>query len=272
MIAAMVCMGGLGLFAGVALGIAAQIFHLDVDPRETEILNALPGFNDGACGYPGCAAYAKAVVTGAAGPDLCHVGGTVTAKRIAEIMGLTPGKGQPPLIAVVFCQGDRLKAKVKYRYLGMVNCGAAQMIAEGPKECPAGCLGMGRCVRACPFDAIEITPEKLAVISRDKCTGCQKCVSACPRSVIRMVPEYVTTHVLCRSHDKGARVRQYCEIGCIACAVCQKVDARAYQIKDNLAQVNDATPPLDSQAITQCPTHCIRDFAMGYPEGSTFTR
>jgi H+/Na+-translocating ferredoxin:NAD+ oxidoreductase subunit B len=271
MISAIFCLGGIGLLAGVSLGIVTQIYHQNVDPRVAKIINVLPGYNDGACGYPGCAAYAKAVAAGRSGPNLCAVGGAATAIKIAGIMELEIQVIQQRQIAVVLCQGDRVKSKTKYHYLGIPDCRAAQMIAEGPKECSAGCLGMGSCARNCPFGAIEVTTQGLAVVSREKCTGCQKCLSVCPRSVIHMAPECATIHVLCNSQDPGAKVRSYCQVGCIACATCQKVAAEAYQIKDNLARVNYENYGQATPAITKCPTKCIWNFANGYPGGSKFT-
>jgi electron transport complex protein RnfB len=175
-----------------------------------------------------------------------------------------------PQIAVVLCQGDNKKAKAKYRYLGVTDCNAAQKIADGPKECPGGCLGLGTCARVCPFGAIEITAEGLAVISREKCTGCKKCVPACPRNVIRMTPLDATVHVLCNSRDKGAVVRKYCQVGCIACQICVKTVPGAYVVEENLARVLYEQHEQAAPAVAKCPTKCIRDFVEGYPEGSSF--
>ncbi len=269
MLEAVLSLGGIGLTAAIALGIAARKFAVETDPRELAILEALSGANCGACGYPGCSAFAKAVASGEAEPGLCTPGGQSTVEKIAHIMGVSATAAEPK-IAVVLCQGDNIRAKTKYRYLGIEDCNAAQEIAEGPKECPGGCLGLGTCARVCPFDAIEITKEGLAVISREKCTGCQKCIPVCPRSVIRMTPLQSSVHVLCNSHDKGAAVRKYCQIGCIACHICKKTAPEAYQIENFLARVDYAQHELAEAAVEKCPTKCIRDFKSGYPEGSRF--
>jgi len=262
-------LGGIGLAAAVALGFAAKKFAVEVDPRELAVAEVLSGANCGACGYPGCAAYAKAVASGEAAPNLCTPGGASTVEKIAHIMGVAAVTAAPQ-VAVVLCQGDIAKAKAKYRYLGVIDCNAAQRIADGPKECPGGCLGLGTCARVCPFGAIEITAEGLAVISREKCTGCQKCVPACPRSVIRMTPLDATVHVLCNSHDKGAVVRKYCQVGCIACQICVKTVPGAYVVEESLARVLYEQSDQAAPAVAKCPTKCIRDFVEGYPEGSSF--
>jgi len=269
MLAAILSLGGIGLAAAVALGFAAKKFAVEVDPRELAVAEVLSGANCGACGYPGCAAYAKAVASGEAAPNLCTPGGASTVDKIAHIMGVA-AVTTAPQIAVVLCQGDNKKAKAKYHYLGVTDCNAAQKIADGPKECPGGCLGLGTCARVCPFGAIEITAEGLAVISREKCTGCKKCVPACPRNVIRMTPLDATVHVLCNSRDKGAVVRKYCQVGCIACQICVKTVPGAYVVEENLARVLYEHYDQAAPAVAKCPTKCIRDFTEGYPEGSSF--
>ena len=269
MLESILSLGGIGLTAAVALGLAAKKFAVEVDPRELAVLEVLPGANCGACGFPGCSGFAKALVEGSANPSACTPGGKETVEKVAHILGVAAVSADPE-VAVVICQGDNLKARNKYRYLGVEDCNAAQKIADGPKECPGGCLGLGTCVRACPFGAIEITAEGLAVISREKCTGCTKCVGVCPRTVIRMTPLRATTHVLCNSHDKGAAVRKYCQVGCIACHICKKAAPEAYEIEKFLARVNYEHHAEAGPGVEKCPTKCIRDFTTGYPEGSSF--
>ncbi len=269
MLAAILSLGAIGLLAALALGFAAKKFAVEVDPRELAILELLPGANCGACGYPGCSGYAKMVVSGDKLAATCPPGGAAVMEKIANIMGFAPVTAEPK-VAVVMCQGDNRKAKDKYRYLGLADCQAAQKVADGPKQCPGGCLGLGSCERVCPFGAIEMTPDNLAVISRKKCTGCGKCVAVCPRHVIRMTPLDATTHVLCNSHDKGAAVRKYCEVGCIACQICKKQVPEAYEIENSLARVVYEHYDQAPLAVSKCPTKCIRDFVDGYPDGSSF--
>ncbi len=269
MLSAILSLGGIGLVAATALGIAAKKFAVEIDPRELAIQDVLPGANCGACGYPGCSGFAKGVAAGKASPTLCTPGGSETLEGIAAALGIEVDAFEPQ-VALVTCQGDNQRASIKYRYLGLDDCNAAQKIADGPKVCPNGCLGLGSCERACPFDAIEMTSENLAIISREKCTGCEKCVAVCPRQVIEMVPLKATTHVLCNSHDKGALIRGYCQIGCIGCHICNKTVPGAYIIENFLARPNFEQLEDAEAAVEKCPTKCIRDFSSGYPEGSSF--
>ena len=269
MLESILSLAGIGFLAAVTLGLAAKKFAVKIDPREAAILEVLSGANCGACAYPGCSAYAKAVASGEAAPNLCTPGGQGTITQIANIMGVAAVTSDPQ-VAVVICQGDEERPAAKDHHLGISDCNAAQRIADGPKECPGGCLGLGTCARICPFGAIEITPSALAVISREKCTGCRKCVSACPRGVIRMTPLSASVHVLCNSRDKGAQVRKYCKVGCIACHICVKTAPEAYRVEDNLATVVYTQPVGAEAAVAKCPTKCIRDFCEGYPQGSSF--
>ena len=271
MVAAILSLAGIGLAAALALGLAARRFAVEVDPREEAILDVLSGANCGACGYPGCGAFARAVVAGEVEPHLCPASGAGAVVKIAHIMGVE-AKVRDPEIAVVLCQGDNLQASLKYRYLGLADCNAAQKVADGPKQCGGGCLGLGSCERVCPFDAIEMTADGLAVIDREKCTGCRKCVSVCPRQVIAMTPKEATVHVLCNSRDKGAVVRKNCKVGCIACRICEKTVPEAYAIEENLASVRYAFHREAEAGVSKCPTKCIRDFNAGYPQGSSLNR
>lgn len=54
----------LGVMFGIILGLADKFLKVEVDSRITKINEMLPGFNCGACGHPGCAGLADAIVAG----------------------------------------------------------------------------------------------------------------------------------------------------------------------------------------------------------------
>ena len=179
-------LGGMSLLFGAGLAFASQKFAIGTDPKEEQIRQVLPGVNCGACGYPGCDGFAAAVAAGQAPITGCTVGGSSVAQDIGLIMGLEAEETQRK-VAKVLCAGDCDKATNKYHYDGIEDCVAASMLADGPKECSFGCLGLGTCVRACPFDAIYID-KGIAVVDEEKCTGCEICVAVCPKNIIEMIP------------------------------------------------------------------------------------
>ncbi len=48
------------------------------------------------------------------------------------------------------------------------------------------CIGSQACVRACPEDALEMTPEGLR-IDHEKCDVCGKCEDACPTNAVKVM-------------------------------------------------------------------------------------
>src|SRR6056297_3434830 len=127
---AIISLGSLGLIFGVLLTLASMAFSVEADPKEEMVLDALPGANCGACGYPGCSAYAAAVASGEAGIDKCPVGGPKLAAQIGAIMGREV-KDQAKVTATVRCRGDNTVAKNRYEYEGIQTCSAANVVAHG---------------------------------------------------------------------------------------------------------------------------------------------
>lgn len=54
----------MSLIFGLGLAFAADYFHVEPDTRVDAIEGMLPGINCGTCGYPGCNAFANAIVDG----------------------------------------------------------------------------------------------------------------------------------------------------------------------------------------------------------------
>lgn len=54
--------GALGGVLGLLLGIANIYLKVEIDPRIEQVTSMLPGYNCGACGFPGCAGLAEHIV------------------------------------------------------------------------------------------------------------------------------------------------------------------------------------------------------------------
>ncbi len=82
-----VLMAILGLGFGIFLAYSGKKFYVEEDPRIELIVKVLPGINCGMCGYPGCDAYARAIVKKGESVDRCVPGKpSGVAQKIKEIM------------------------------------------------------------------------------------------------------------------------------------------------------------------------------------------
>ncbi|KAB3531447.1 RnfABCDGE type electron transport complex subunit B [Alkaliphilus serpentinus] len=252
-----VSLGGLGLLFGAGLAYASQKFAIEVDPKFMAVRDALPGANCGGCGYPGCDSFAKAICKGEAPIEGCPVGGNECVVALSEIMGVEATAGVKK-VAKVICNGDTVKCKEKFEYEGIEDCVAATMVAGGSKSCQYGCLGLGTCVRACPFDAIEIVDGRIAKIIPEKCTACGKCIEVCPKSVIDMVPYEQDVVITCNNKETGKVVRPKCSVACIACKICVKAcPYEAIDFENNLAFINYEKCTNCFVCVEKCPTKAI---------------
>ncbi len=250
-------MGGLGVVFSIFLGIADKKLRVEEDPRVEAAFGILPGVNCGACGLPSCHVFAERVVDGGIPVNGCLAGGEEVAKKLGELLGVETPETQR-LLAVVLCKGGDAEAVMEAEYFGERSCEAAQLTGGG-KACIYGCLGYGDCVRACPFDAIDMNENSIPVVFYDACVGCGKCAEACPRNIIEMHPEAHKLFVYCRNRDKGAVARKVCKVACVACTLCVK-DCEVeggIEIKDNLAVVNYDRCVESEAAPKRCPTKCI---------------
>ena len=146
----------------------------------------------------------------AAGPEV--------AEAIADIMGVKIEAVEPD-IALPGCYFGVQDADTKYVYNGLDDCRAVALLGGGMKVCTIGCLGLGTCARACPFDAISMGPQGLPVVSESKCTGCGTCERVCPKHIInlssvtrRIIREYTTeecTTPCQRGCPAGINIREY---------------------------------------------------------------
>nr|MDD6335097.1 4Fe-4S binding protein [bacterium] len=251
-------LGGLGLFFGIVLIIAAKKLHVPVDERVEAVRALLPGANCGGCGKAGCDAFAKALVAGEVPVSGCAVTSQDNARQIAALLGMefTPGKRKTAFVA---CRGGRHEAKGLFVYQGLADCASAARLNDGFKACKHGCLGLGTCVAACPFGAIHIGKNGVAEVDRTRCTGCGTCVQACPKGVIAMVPFDQPVRVACQAIEKGVEVRDKCRSGCIGCGLCARAcKFDALKLEGNLPRIDYDKCRHCGQCASKCPTGAIR--------------
>ncbi len=248
--------GAVALVLGGLLAFASIVFKVETDEREEQIAQILPGANCGGCGYAGCGAFAKAIVSEGAEITKCNLMTDDKLNSIAAIMGMQAGK-KVKKVAHVSCRGTCDVAKDKYEYYGVADCITASQLGGGPKACSYGCLGLGSCAEKCAFGAISIV-DGVAVVDKAKCVGCGACANICPKGLIAVLKDKPTAFVNCASKDKGAVVRNVCDAGCIGCKICEKkCEFDAIHVEDNLAKV-DADKCTACGACTEaCPKKII---------------
>jgi electron transport complex protein RnfB len=210
----------IGLVFGVGLGIAAERFKVQSNPLVERVRDRLPSANCGACGFAGCTAYAEAVVARPdVSPNLCIPGRGAVARAVAELTGKAAGE-VPDRVVVMTCSGTSAYARDEAEYAGIPTCAAAALVFGGPRACKNGCLGLGDCVRACPFDALSISSGGIAQVDTAACTGCAVCVAVCPKDLFKLYPRARRVELTCKAVDKQAIVRATCMVGCTLCRKC----------------------------------------------------
>ncbi len=256
-----VVIGGLGVLFGGLLAYAAQRFAVEEDPRVEVIIDLLPGANCGACGLAGCSSAAEKIVAGEVPVDSCVPGGKKVCDSICEVLGVDSVASEGRKIAEVYCLGTKDVAADKFEYHGVKDCKAAMMYNGGFKACAFGCLGLGTCVEACPFEALSMGENGLPQVDTDKCVGCGVCAKACPRNVIRIVSaDRKAKYVPCNSQASGKIVRQSCEIGCIGCKACVKAcPNEAISVENNLAVINRDKCDNCGKCVEVCKRGIIKD-------------
>jgi electron transport complex protein RnfB len=210
----------LGLVFGFALAMVAMRFAVPVNPLVERVRSALPSANCGACGFAGCQVYAEAVVDRAeVSPNLCVPGRAAVAKTLAQLTHKELG-AVADRIVVMRCHGLSAYAREEAEYAGIQTCAAAALVFGGPKACKNGCLGLGDCVKVCPFDALHLGGEGIAVVDPEKCTGCGLCVPVCPKNLFDFYPRNRRIELSCVAREKQSVVRATCMVGCTLCRKC----------------------------------------------------
>ena len=247
-----------GLVAGLGLAIASIVMAVPKDEKAEAIRECLPGANCGACGFSGCDGYAAALSKGETdNTALCAPGGNDAAKAIADVLGVAAGEVAPSA-AVVLCKGHKGNASEKYIYQGVDSCKMATQLYGGPKDCTYGCVGLGDCVAACPYDAIHIC-DGVARVNPLLCRASTMCVKTCPKGLIEMMPLHKTVAaVTCKNHDKGAQTRKDCKVGCIGCMKCVKTcEHDAVKVENFTAHVDYEKCIGCGKCHETCPTGSI---------------
>ena len=114
------------------------------------------------CGYPDCAAYARAIVHDGAPINRCPPGGDATIAALATLTG-RPRVALDP------------------------SCGAEAPLMVAVVD-EARCIGCTICLDACPVDAIVGAPKRMHAVIDALCSGCELCIAPCPVDCIAMRP------------------------------------------------------------------------------------
>ncbi|MCD4735423.1 MAG: Fe-S cluster domain-containing protein [Bacteroidales bacterium] len=264
---AVISLAAIGSAAAIILYFVARKFKVFEDPRIDEVEEVLPSANCGGCGFAGCRAFAEASVKqGNEKKSLeglnCPVGGNDVMADMAKILGLE-AEEKDPMIAVVRCNGSFANTPQKIKFEGVTTCYFAHSLFAGEGGCPNSCLGLGDCVAACQFDAIEINPETGLPVVNDKCVACGACVEACPRDIIELRPKGKKERrifVSCVNKEKGGPAKKNCAVACIGCGKCFKVcQFEAITIENNLAYIDPEKCKLCRKCVAVCPTGAIHE-------------
>jgi len=257
-------LSGVCVFFGALIAFAHSRFHVFEDPRIDAALELLPGNNCGACGKPGCRAFAEALVAGEQQPANCTVMGPADTDDVARLLGVAAGEANKR-VARLLCAGGRDVADQDAEYRGFESCQAAASVAGGGKACTWGCLGLADCEVVCDFDAIHMNTLRLPVVNPAGCTACGDCVDACPKDLFVIMPLDQQLLVQCRSELEGEEAEALCRVACNGCGKCA-LDAREglIDIVYGLAVIDYVRHPDDTKhspetpdATKRCPTGAI---------------
>ncbi|TNE63151.1 MAG: Fe-S cluster protein [Bacteroidetes bacterium] len=252
-------MVGLGLFFATVIAVAYKKLRVEEDPRIDKVEGMLPHANCGACGQPGCRAFAELLVAGTESPSRCTVSSAEGLQQIATFLGVDTG-AQEKIVARLLCAGGKREAQNLADYKGNLRtCRGESVVTGGPKACSWGCLGLGDCEVACDFDAIYMNDDGLPVVIADRCVACNDCVEACPKGLFELMPVSQKLIVQCKSLLEGDLALNKCSVACTACGRCVADSAPGLiAIENNLAVINYELNHLSSiDATRRCPTDAI---------------
>ncbi len=251
-------LGSVGLFFGFLIALVNKKFKVWEDPRIDAVDELLPGTNCGACGVPGCRAFAEAVVSGKQEPSGCTVMGVDDIDDVASYLGVNAGAANKR-VARLLCAGGYEEAVQHSDYAGYATCKAAAAVAGGGKGCTWGCLSLADCESSCLLDAIYMNENGLPVVVPERCTACSDCVETCPNDLFVLMPMDQKLIVQCRNLLNGNAAEDLCKVACNACNKCvADSEPGVIEIQNDLAVIDYEKNSLTSpQALTRCPTNAI---------------
>ena len=261
----------IGLVCGVLIFIINKVLPPEPETlkKTEEIASHLPGMNCGACGFPGCFAYAQALAKDknliTTNPCSTVMQDEKMLESLEKVLDIKIDTSAMNKKAVVCCTGD---PETIGDYSGVSTCRAANKLTGGFKKCPFGCLGFGDCARVCPQNAIDIYPARgrnVAVVDPKKCTGCGLCVKECPNNLIKLVPADTKIVFLC-SYDsiKDVPGREKCFRGCLHCRKCYKSceqDAIIWNKEKAIPEFDNDKCNLCGACIEACPHDKLIEFS-----------
>jgi RnfABCDGE-type electron transport complex B subunit len=255
---------GVGSVFGVVLAMAHRFLRVEEDPRIERLEGMLPGTNCGACGQPGCLAFAETLAEGQNLPGKCSVSSPEAIREMAAFLGVEAGF-EEKRVARLHCAGGKSLVRKLAEYEGSDSCRAAFVVNGGGRACPWGCLGLADCERACDFDAIRMNSEELPVVDIELCTACGDCVEICPLDLFTLEPVSRKVIVQCSSPLTGDLIRGICAVACDACGRCASdAPAGVIEMVEGLPVLRE--PGRAPEACTyRCPTGAIR-----WVEGNQF--
>ena len=263
-----VILSAIGFGCGLAIHFVNRYLPKESEDskKAQEISEILPGTNCGACGFGGCFAYAIAIAndenTVFTNPCIMLMKDEVALTKLETLLDFEISNMKTRKAAIIHCRGN---SDIIFDYSGIKTCRAAAQLIGGYKRCPFGCIGLGDCLNVCPENAIVIDKDKnIALIDEKRCNGCGLCVSECPMDIIEIVPADLPRYLACNYTAKKNIVwRERCDVGCIHCKICLKVDGEAlvWDEKRDLPRfVEKSRPAVES--IKKCPRNIILPLAI----------
>lgn len=146
---------------------------------------------------PSTCAFAHNLYSGSSGCAFGCLGlGDCVASCIFDAIEMDPETGLPVVndkctacgACVKACPRNiiELRAKGKKDRRIYISCVNKEKGGPARKNCSVACIGCGKCVEVCAYDAIVMV-NNLAYIDFEKCKLCRKCAPVCPTEAIHEI-------------------------------------------------------------------------------------